>query len=221
MSTQRPDPAALLAAHFARDILNASATAFYEVDDDLNPNSFVRCGFPEDFHNQYVDGMNRFDPLHPKYAADRAVAWLKDGASQGLCAETEAFRSFTSRFGFSEMGELFFRRNGRIVAGMSVAWSGDREFSNDIMQMARKIHDYLEFNLVGSRPGPANDASRYGLTAREMDVVNLLCCGRTNREIGDGLSISLATVKTHLIHIFDKLGVETRSGAVALLSRMN
>ncbi len=216
MSTQRPDPAAPLAAHFARDILNASATAFYEVDDDLNPNSFVRCGFPEDFHNQYVDGMNRFDPLHPKYAADRAVAWLKDGASQGLCAETEACRSLHRGSLFKR--ELFFRRNGRIVAGMSVAGRAIVVFQRHHAN-GSKIH----ITLIQSRrrARPANDASRYGLTAREMDVVNLLCCGRTNREIGDGLSISLATVKTHLIHIFDKLGVETRSGAVALLSRMN
>ncbi|WP_236000622.1 helix-turn-helix transcriptional regulator, partial [Bradyrhizobium uaiense] len=41
----------------------------------------------------------------------------------------------------------------------------------------------------------------------------------TNREIGECLSIGLATVKTHLIHIFEKLGVETRSAVVALMSR--
>ena len=61
---------------------------------------------------------------------------------------------------------------------------------------------------------------RYGLTARELEVVGLLCCGRTNREIGECLHISRATVKTHLIHIFQKLGVETRSAAVAMMSRL-
>ena len=52
-----------------------------------------------------------------------------------------------------------------------------------------------------------------------MDVVQLVCCGRTNREIGECLKIGQATVKTHLIHIFEKLGVETRSAVVALISR--
>ena len=36
-------------------------------------------------------------------------------------------------------------------------------------------------------------------------MVELLCCGRTNREISECLNIGLATVKTHLIHIFEKL----------------
>ena len=50
-------------------------------------------------------------------------------------------------------------------------------------------------------------------------MVELLCCGRANREISECLNIGLATVKTHLIHIFEKLGVETRSAVVALMSR--
>ena len=83
-----------------------------------------------------------------------------------------------------------------------------------------KIHRYLEFNLVACSSlydrGP-----RFGLTSREMDVVRLLCCGRTNREISECLNIGQATVKTHLIHIFEKLGVETRSAVVALMARMH
>ncbi|WP_433994216.1 response regulator transcription factor [Bradyrhizobium japonicum] len=59
------------------------------------------------------------------------------------------------------------------------------------------------------------------MTSREMDVVRLLCCGRTNREIAQCLNIAHATVKTHLIHIFEKLGVETRSAVVALMARPN
>jgi ATP/maltotriose-dependent transcriptional regulator MalT len=52
-------------------------------------------------------------------------------------------------------------------------------------------------------------------------VIELLCCGRTNREISECLGIGSATVKTHLIHIFEKLGVETRSAVVALMSRLH
>ena len=52
-----------------------------------------------------------------------------------------------------------------------------------------------------------------------MDVVQLLCRGQTNRVISECLEISQATVKTHLIHIFEKLGVETRSAVVALMAR--
>jgi DNA-binding CsgD family transcriptional regulator len=53
------------------------------------------------------------------------------------------------------------------------------------------------------------------LTGRELDVLRLAAEGRTGREIGERLSISPATVKTHLEHIYRKLGVSDRTAAVA------
>ena len=117
------------------------------------------------------------------------------------------------------MIEFFFRRNDRIVAGMSVLWASGSAIPDGTMHIAEKIHDYLEFNLTSRLSSNPDEPARYGLTSREMEVVELLCCGRTNREIGECLNIGLATVKTHLIHIFEKLGVETRSAVVALMSR--
>lgn len=53
------------------------------------------------------------------------------------------------------------------------------------------------------------------LTGRELDVLTLAAEGRTGREIGEQLSISSAPVKTHLEHIYRKLGVSDRTAAVA------
>jgi DNA-binding NarL/FixJ family response regulator len=53
------------------------------------------------------------------------------------------------------------------------------------------------------------------LTAREIEILNLLAAGRTNRELARELFISEATVKSHLTNIYGKLGVESRAGAVA------
>ena len=52
------------------------------------------------------------------------------------------------------------------------------------------------------------------LSAREIEVLQLVARGNSNRDIGKALHISTATVKTHLIHIFDKLGVSDRTSAV-------
>jgi DNA-binding NarL/FixJ family response regulator len=52
------------------------------------------------------------------------------------------------------------------------------------------------------------------LTERELDVLSLVAQGLTNREISRQLFISPATVRTHLEHIYDKLGVRSRAGAV-------
>ena len=53
------------------------------------------------------------------------------------------------------------------------------------------------------------------LTPREIDVLREVADGNTNAEIADRLHISEATVKTHLIHIYDKLSVSDRAAAVA------
>jgi DNA-binding NarL/FixJ family response regulator len=57
------------------------------------------------------------------------------------------------------------------------------------------------------------------LTPREAELLSLLTEGLSNRELGQRLFISEATVKTHLAHIYAKLGVETRSAAIATALR--
>ena len=54
------------------------------------------------------------------------------------------------------------------------------------------------------------------LTAREVEVLRLVAAGHTNGRIASALSISEATVKTHLLRIFEKLGVNDRTRAVTL-----
>ncbi|MDE8670556.1 response regulator transcription factor [Pseudarthrobacter sp. H3Y2-7] len=57
------------------------------------------------------------------------------------------------------------------------------------------------------------------LTPREVQLLELLATGLTNRAIARQLFISEATVKTHLVHIFGKLGVDNRTSAIALATQ--
>lgn len=52
------------------------------------------------------------------------------------------------------------------------------------------------------------------LSKREVEVLELVAQGNTNQQVGRALHISTATVKTHLVHIFAKLGVDDRTSAV-------
>ncbi len=52
------------------------------------------------------------------------------------------------------------------------------------------------------------------LSAREIEVLQLVAAGNNNQQIGKALHVSTATIKTHLIHIFEKLGVGDRTSAV-------
>ncbi|MCX4097887.1 response regulator [Nocardia sp. alder85J] len=53
------------------------------------------------------------------------------------------------------------------------------------------------------------------LSAREIEVLVLVADGHANREIGRRLFLSETTVKSHLVHIYSKLGVKSRTSAVA------
>ena len=66
--------------------------------------------------------------------------------------------------------------------------------------------------LIHQLRDPASDA----LSARELEVLTLIAQGETNRGAAARLFISEATVKTHLLHIYEKLEVNDRAAAVAV-----
>lgn len=63
--------------------------------------------------------------------------------------------------------------------------------------------------------GQVREPAREALSPREVEVLELVASGATNREAAARLFISEATVKTHLIHIYTKLDVKDRASAVA------
>jgi DNA-binding NarL/FixJ family response regulator len=65
--------------------------------------------------------------------------------------------------------------------------------------------------LMGQIRRPASEP----LSKRELEVLELIAQGSTNREAARQLFISEATVKTHLLHVYEKLGVNDRAAAVA------
>lgn len=73
-----------------------------------------------------------------------------------------------------------------------------------------RIHDLVQ-SLRELERAPAREAPPAGqLTRRELDVIAAVVDGSSNRDIAAQLSLSEQTVKNHLSHIYDKLGVSTR-----------
>ena len=69
-----------------------------------------------------------------------------------------------------------------------------------------------EFYLSAHRADPS-------LSAREMDILRLLAGGQKNQEMARVLGLSIATIKSHLYHLFKKIGVSDRTQAVLWATR--
>jgi len=69
-------------------------------------------------------------------------------------------------------------------------------------------------------PARAALTEAFHLTTREAEALYWVICGKTNRDIGDILGASPRTVHKHLEHVFEKLGVETRTAAASMAMAM-
>jgi len=97
------------------------------------------------------------------------------------------------------------------VAAIKVVASGEALLAPTV---TRRLLDRFADRLP-----PANDerhAALRELTERELEVLKLVGRGLSNREIADRLVLAEPTVKTHISHVFDKLGLRDRAGAVVL-----
>lgn len=83
------------------------------------------------------------------------------------------------------------------------------------------LHPVITRHLIDEFAEMAREGGRQPkeLSKREQDVLQLLAYGKSNKEIARELGIGSQTVKTHVSHIFTKLGAADRTGAVALALR--
>jgi len=84
------------------------------------------------------------------------------------------------------------------------------------------IHDVLAgktYLAPAAAAKLAEGVTRVQLTPRELSTLQLMADGKSNKEIASALGISERTVKTHLGHLFEKLGVTSRTEAVKVANR--
>jgi ATP/maltotriose-dependent transcriptional regulator MalT len=79
----------------------------------------------------------------------------------------------------------------------------------------RRAKDVDLARVWGIAMQPVRKAHRAPLTARETEVINLVATGLSNKETAQALYVAEATIKVHLRHIYEKLGVRGRTEAVA------
>ena len=128
--------------------------------------------------------------------------------------------------------ELCRRIKDEVDPGLPIVFlSGERTESFDrVAGLLLGADDYMvkpcapdeliaRIRSVLRRASPAVPWRMASLTRRELEVLQLLAHGSNQKEIADQLVISPKTVGTHIEHILDKLGVRSRSQAIALAYR--
>ena len=215
-------------ASFTSQALGAEWSCFYFLDAAGEPFGFQVHRTPWALRESYVTHhMARSDPLHPARLVTQNLRFVSMFDPRLSCALElrRNFWNFLSAFGTRDAAEMIFRVGGRAVAGMSLLWVGQAGSRSD-RQLGESVQSYIEFNL-GAHYGPllsdifAEAGGGLALTDRELEIVQLVCQGSSNAQIAQRLAIRVSTVKTHLLHVFEKLGVRTRAALVGRCLSVN
>ena len=86
------------------------------------------------------------------------------------------------------------------------------------MKYAPILSKFEDFDMCAESLKIEDLEEKYHITKREKEVINLICMGKTNKEIADQLFISVDTVKDHNYKIFQKTGVNNRTQLVKLVN---
>ena len=136
-----------------------------------------------------IGGIETTRQLRARYPAVRVLAVTTFDAEADIVGALEA--GATGYVLKDSPTEALIAAVGEAAAGRSV-------LSPEVQQ-----------RLVARMTNPAT-----ALSPRETEILEALATGATNREVAKVLFISESTVKTHLVHLYDKLGVDSRTSAL-------
>jgi len=102
----------------------------------------------------------------------------------------------------------------RVLIGHGCQLLGDEETAK--LELAAASRQFEAMGVADVAYGLVSDESpKHGLTSREIDVLARLATGETNRDIAEELYLSVKTIDRHVANILTKLGVSSRTAAVA------
>ncbi|EJE9585773.1 LuxR family transcriptional regulator [Salmonella enterica] len=191
-------------------LIPLSSAVFYRVNAYLKPEAYVLHNISNSTHQQYLEHFQPLDPLSPSRFGQQVITVAT--MTPGICARhRHYYHEFMIPNHVCDMIEIFIRRGHRIIAGISLM--RDIPFSSEERLRAQAVQPLLGLAIHDSLQEDNNLTSI--LTAKEREIVGMVCEGASNKLIARQLNISLSTVKTHLRNIFAKTEVINRTELVS------
>lgn len=211
----------------ARSFIESSAARFWMITTPCKVERLASFNIDKrteaDYQNKYGD----LDPMHPSRFEDEDTRLV---CSNTLMSEHEwknssFYTEFMAPRYYDHDVDIFFRSGGKIVAVLSILREDSLgPFREDELALLDRLQPFVEFSLNSiCRPRPATCREyihrKYPLTDRELDVAEIVLAGVNTKTVARELHLSIPTVKTHLQHIFEKVGVHSTKELISTLYR--
>ncbi|WP_019531360.1 helix-turn-helix transcriptional regulator [Dasania marina] len=204
-------------------LIEINAAVFFLVDPDLQHKGVVRYNLSSATESDYQKKFAHLDPLSPDnfHHSTDLVITLDSQISEQQLQQTEYYQQFMLPNKHRYVADILLRQSNRIIAVISVIRAPCSEnFTAAELALLNKLQPFFEYalNAVYMPKRVAERQSlqeKYQLTLREVDVLELIIAGFSNKLIARELMVELPTIKTHLIHIYQKTAVTTRGELLA------
>ena len=203
--------------HAFTQLVPVSRAAFYCVDRHLQAHDFSLHGMSGEMHRDYLDHYRQFDPLQPRHCVsnDLAVVPLGLAMTRQPMRDNRRYRDFLQRYGVMDVVEIFAHRNGQPQAAISMLRTAEQgAFTSQQLTQLSALQALLQLAVAH---WPAHEDALSHLTPKERQIALLLRQGVSNKQLARELDVGLPTIKTHLIHLFRKVGVSSRTELVSAL----
>jgi DNA-binding CsgD family transcriptional regulator len=215
----------------ALDLINGllplTSSGFYLVGADMHHSGVVLRNLDTIVERDYERNYRDQDPLNPALFAhsDDRVVCIDEQLTESELLQSDYYREFMLPLKHRHVADMFLRRDRDIVAVLTMLRAADLgPFSQGELALVGQLQPFIQYSLntvyLPKRYRERDSVQQtYQLTDRELDVVELIVTGASNKLIARQLGLSLATVKTHIQHIFQKVSVASRTELSALVLR--
>jgi DNA-binding NarL/FixJ family response regulator len=129
--------------------------------------------------------------------------------------DSRRYRDFLQRYGVVDVVEILAHRAGQPQAAISLLRTADQgAFTAAQLTQLTALQALLQMAVANMQP--CEDALA-GLTPKERQIALLLRQGASNKQLALELGVGLPTIKTHLINLFRKTGVASRTELLSTL----